>query len=145
MTDQSPVSDLNVVIASRLGTSSTQADAQESSTIREESNLATNKRELVKTWSLEVMEAMQVMSKVFCEEAPFRRNCVSPKKDLDYAFRRNVEHILSLYSIPIAMERNKVTPSLRGPAVSRSLSQVIVLGQGLVCKFSVAAPCFVLI
>jgi hypothetical protein len=116
--DQSPVPDSNVANMSRPGTSSAQADTHESSIISEKSDLTIKKRELVEGWASEVVKAMQKMGEVFCEDTTFRRICFSPNKDLDYAFRRNLEHILSVCSIPIAIGQNRVTPSLRGPAVA---------------------------
>jgi hypothetical protein len=117
-TEQRPVLRSDIANISRPDTSSVQADAHETSTVGKEIDSTLKKRELVEEWALEVMTALQEMSKVFCEETTFRKICFSAHKDLDYAFRRNLEHILSVCSIPISIEQNKVPPSLRGPAVA---------------------------
>jgi hypothetical protein len=117
-TGQGPVLRSDVANMSNSDTTPVQADAHETGTVGEVSDLSVKKRELVEGWASEVMEAMQEMSKVFREETTFRKICFSIHKDLDYAFRRNLEHILSVCSIPIAIEQNKLPSSLRGPAVA---------------------------
>jgi hypothetical protein len=117
-TDQRCVPKSNVANVSRPDTSSEQADAHGTSTVGTKNDLTIKKRELAEAWASEVMEAMQEMSAVFYEETTFRRIRFSPNEDLDYAFRRNLEHILSVCSIPVAIEQNKVPRSLRGPAVA---------------------------
>jgi hypothetical protein len=117
-TGQRSVPKSNVANGSRPNTDSAQADSHETSNVGEDTDLLVKKRELVERWASEVMKAMKAMSKVFCDETTFRRICYSPNGDLDYAFRRNLEHILSVCSIPIAIEQNKVPRSLQGPAVA---------------------------
>jgi hypothetical protein len=117
-TDQRPVPKSDVDNMSEPDAGPMQVDRQERSTIGEESDLVIKKRELVEGWATEVMEAMQEMSKVFCKETTFRRICFSPNEDMDYAFRRNLEHILSVCSIPIATDQNKNSRSPQAPAVA---------------------------
>jgi hypothetical protein len=86
--------------------------------VNEPIEVTIRRRILADAWAVEVMNAMQEMGKVFCKETAFRRICFSPNRDRDYVFRRNLEHILSVCSIPIAVEKNKNTPSPREPAVA---------------------------
>jgi hypothetical protein len=107
-TASEPGSDINATLANSGGTG----------TVSEPIEITIRRRTLADAWAAEVLNAMQEMGKVFCSETTFRRICFSPIKNRDYAFRRNLEHILSVCSIPIAVEQNRNTPSPREPAIA---------------------------
>jgi hypothetical protein len=57
------------------------------------------------TWALtegrQITYAKQTMGTMFCANNPFRKIFFAQDNRLDFAFRRNLEHILSVCSIPI--------------------------------------------
>lgn len=102
----------------RLDTSAALASSCRTSTVNKPIEITIRMRTLADAWAAEVMNAMQEMGKVFCKKTTFRRICFSPIKNRDYAFRRNLEHILSVCSIPIAVKQNKYAPPPHEPAIA---------------------------
>lgn len=111
---------------SELGsdTSAALASSCRTSTVNEPIEVTPRMRTLADACAAEVLKAMQEMSKVFCKETTFRRICFAPIKNRDYAFRRNLEHILSVCSIPIAVEQNKYAPPPQEPAIAITCGDV---------------------
>jgi hypothetical protein len=58
------------------------------------------------TWAFteerKIIYAKQAMETMFCAKNPFRKIFFAQENGLDFAFRRNLEHILSVCSIPVA-------------------------------------------
>ncbi|KAF2995400.1 hypothetical protein E8E13_004654 [Curvularia kusanoi] len=80
--------------------------------------IAAKEKRVAEQWIAEITARMQGMNTVFCEEASFRRICFSSDIGFDYAFRRNLEHILSVCSIPIEMKHHHIPLSLQGSAIA---------------------------
>lgn len=114
--ESAPGSDTTSELGSDISAAS--ANSCKTGTANEPIEITNQKRALADAWAAEVLNAMQEMGKVFRKETTFRRICFSPIKNRDYAFRRNLEHILSVCSIPIAVEQNKNTPSPQEPAIA---------------------------
>ena len=114
--ESAPGSDTASELRSDINAAS--ANPYKMGTANEPIEITIRRRILADAWAAEVLNAMQEMGKVFRKGTTFRRICFSPIKNRDYAFRRNLEHILSVSSIPIAVEQNKNTPSPREPAIA---------------------------
>jgi hypothetical protein len=59
----------------------------------------------------QIAYAKQTFETTFCAKNPFRKIFFAQENRLDFAFRRNLEHILSVCSVPVAAESQK-TPSI---------------------------------
>ena len=57
----------------------------------------------------EAKKAVQEMARVFLEDNSFRKIYFSPDPCLDFAFRRNLEHIFSVCSIPVGQDAFAIT------------------------------------
>jgi hypothetical protein len=57
----------------------------------------------------EARMATKEMALVLSDVSPFRRICFSPDPRLDFAFRRNLEHVLSVCAIPVDNEAVAIT------------------------------------
>lgn len=58
----------------------------------------------------EVAKAKDKMNKTFKGDSDFRRVCFAKDPRLDFAFRRNIEHILSVCSVPITKNQQQSKP-----------------------------------
>lgn len=70
----------------------------------------------VQKWSGPALFAKKEMEKVFSEHNQYRKICFSKSAQLDFIFRRNLEHILSVCCIPVELPKAEALPP--APATS---------------------------
>lgn len=83
----------------------------------EEGRSVVNEEYIAKV-SLDITTAQREMERVFCRQNDLRKIYFSQDGRLDFAFRRNIEHILSVCSIPIPVDHKSVPNSIKGPAIA---------------------------
>lgn len=92
--------------------------AQDATTTTEEGDLAAEEEALVKRCIVKITAAKEEMEHAFRGDSSYRKIFFSPSPSLDFAFRRNLNHILYVCCIPISAGCDVGNTSEDPPAIA---------------------------